>query len=131
MFDLLRFLFDRLPKVERQRAHCLDQMLQAYRAESHATLPLNELEQELRERLRVLPVLRASSEFTLTLEAAILSLRSWVLALGAAALILLSLSAHLKYYDQSPIGLDEAVSYNADPPHRDPFLISDEADNGH
>jgi hypothetical protein len=131
MFDLLRFLFNHSSEAERQRERCLDYLLQAYHEEARAAKPINELERELRVRLRILPVLRTNEEFALTLEAAIISLRSWLLAFGAAALILLSLSAGLRYYDQSPIGLDEAVTYNADPTHRDPFLISDEIDNGH
>lgn len=132
MFNLLRFLFNHPSEAERHRERCLDYLLQAYHhEEARAANPINELQRELRVRLRILPVLRTNEEFTLTLEAAILSLRSWLLAFGAAALILLSLSAGLRYYDQSPIGLDEAVTYNADPTHRDPFLISDEIDNGH
>src|SRR5205085_11126580 len=112
------------------REQCLDQMLQAYNAESRSVAAIDGLERELRARLRSLPVLR-NEELTITLEAAILSLRGWLLAFGAAAIILLSLGVGLKYQSQSPAGLEEALTYNTDSAHRDPFLFSEEMDYGH
>ncbi len=124
MFNPLRFLFNRPSQADQY----LDQMLQVYR-EDRSIAEIDSLERELRARLRIPHGLR-DEEFTITLESAILSLRGWLLAFSAAAIILLSLGVGLKYQSQSPVGLEEVLTYNADSTHRDPFLFSDEIDYG-
>jgi hypothetical protein len=111
------------------REQCLGKMLQAYREESCSAAVTDDLEKRLRVRLRIFSVSH-NEEYTITLEAAILSLRGWLLAFSAAAIILLLLGVGLKYQSQSPVGLEEVLTYNTDSAHRDPFLFSDEIDYG-
>ena len=108
----------------------LDQLLRVYREESHSIAPIDDLEMDLRARLRSFPGF-PNEDFTVSLESAILSLKGWLLAFSAAAIILLSLGIGLKYYSQSSTGLEEVLTYNADSAqHRDTFLFSDEIDYG-
>ena len=125
-----RFLFHRPAPGDAAREQCLKQLLQAYREESRSQTAIDSLEQELLMKLRILPVLRAHEEFTMTLAGAILSLRGRLLAFSVAAILLLSLSIGLRYQNPGPVGIEETLTYNADSSHRDPFLLSDEMDNG-
>ncbi len=129
MLNPLRFLFNRLSRADMLCEQHLDQLLRVYREESHSIAPIDNLEMDLRGRLRSFPGLR-NEDFTVTLESAILSLKGWLLAFSAAAIILLSLGVGLKYHSQSSTGLEEVLTYNADSAHRDTFLFSDEIDYG-
>jgi hypothetical protein len=134
MFDQLKFLFglfNRPLQSDTLRERCLNQMLRAYCEEAHSTAVIDHLEKDLSTKLRILPVLCANVEFAMTLEGAILSLKGRLLAFSAVAIILLSLSAGLKFQNQGPVGLDEVATYNIDLLHRDSFLLPDEMDYAH
>ena len=128
---MFKSLFNYLAQADSLREQRLNEILQVYREESRSVAMIDSLEKDLQPRLQILPVLRARQELTLTLEAAILSLRGWLLAFGVVTLILLSLSVGLKYQKQGALGLEEGLTYNADPAQRDSLLVSDEIDYGH
>lgn len=114
-------------KQSNKPAVLLDQMLVAYRQESRTIETLDTIEKLARKQF-CHPPIRVSEEFSLSLDAAILSLRGWLLAFSAVALLLFTLS---NFQSQSNIGFDEVLTYNTEGVSVDPLTLSVEQEYGH
>ena len=129
MKDLLKNL-TRQPKND----VLLDQMLVAYRQDARSTTRYNEaideLERGLKTRLHYWRPATSGDEFALSLDAAILSMRGWLVAFSAVALLLFSLSLAENFRPQTNHGIEEVLTYNAEGAMPDPIAISGEQEYG-
>ena len=126
----LKSLFKPLIDQPERRKILLDQMLAAYRHEAHSSgEAIDGLERKLKARLRFLPT-RAADEFSLSLDAAILSMRGWLIGFTAVALLLFSLSLASNFQPQPSHGLEEVLTYNVEGTTQDPLALSSEQEYG-
>lgn len=76
-------------------------------------------------------------DFSYTLEAAILSLKGWLLAFSVVALLLLILSFNRNFQSQARSRFDEVLTYNAEGIEAaegvspNPFIVPTEQEYGH
>lgn len=122
-------LFLNIKRSDKQ-AVLLEQMLAAYRQESCTIETLDTLEKSTKERL-CHPPTRVCEEFSLSLDAAILSLRGWLLAFSAVVLLLFSLSLSSNFQSQSNMGFDEVLTSSTEGGPIDPLTLSVEQEYGH
>lgn len=129
-------LLNRSPRqisYEKKQDLLIGQMLVAYQQNSQMTEAIDRLEQSLKKQLNVSPN-KVREEFSYTLDAAILSLRGWLLAFSALALLLLMLSFNRNF--QSQASFDEILTYNAEGVESveeaspNPFTLSSEQEYG-
>lgn len=126
--SLDHFLFN--ITINKRQDALLHQMLVAYRQESYEIDNIESLENSLQTQL-YFPPKRSNEDFPHTLDAAILSLKGWLLAFSAVALLLLSFCINSKLQSQSNFGLDEILTYNSEESNLDTLTLSREQEYGH
>jgi hypothetical protein len=90
-----------------------DRMLVNYKRNSQVTEAIDKLEQSLKCKVYTSPN-QIQEDFSYTLEAAILSLKGWLLAFSVVALLLLILSFNRNFQSQARSSFDEVLTYNAE-----------------
>jgi hypothetical protein len=112
------------------RDQVLTQLLRASRFESSSATAIDELENNLKNKMRILPILQ-NEELGLSLDTAILSMRGWLLAFGAVALLLFSFSVRANYKEeQLSNNVEEVLTSQIEPVNQDTLVLAGDVEYG-